>query len=79
MLASRNTTLNAARAAGQHAVPAVRAPIRPFALNSVQQKAQTLLVPRLSKAEVIAQRVRAAAVAGMRAMQPAGVSTCLAA
>jgi hypothetical protein len=76
MLASKKITANAAYAAGQQAIPAVRPPIRPLALCSVQQQAQTLLVPRLSNAQAIAQRVRAAAVAGMRAMQHAGVGTC---
>ncbi|WIA21869.1 hypothetical protein OEZ85_004245 [Tetradesmus obliquus] len=75
MLSSKRITANAACAAGQ-ATPLVRAPIRPLPLSNVQQQAQTLLVPRLSHAQAIGQRVRAAAVAdGASAGAAAAVSS----
>jgi hypothetical protein len=78
MLASSKSSANAACAGRQQAVLAPRSPIRPLALNSVQQQAQTLLVPTFSNAQAIGQRVRAAAVAGAWAQHAAAVSTCCA-
>jgi hypothetical protein len=78
MLASNKVSANAACAARQQAALAPRPPIRPLALNRVQQQAQTLLVPTFSNAQAIGQRVRAAAVAGAQAVPTAAVSTCCA-